>query len=81
MTFGATEQVTNTKLHTLVDSATRSSITQTDGSAGLGLVSIGTSAPSDTDQLWIDTSLSTYVLKHYDGSNWVPSVENQVLTN
>lgn len=81
ITFGATEQVTNTKLHTLVDSATLSSISQTDLSASLGLVSVGSSAPSDTDQLWVDTSLSPYVVKYYNGSAWVPDVEGQVLTN
>ena len=80
-TFGATEQVTNTKLHTLVDSATISSIGQGDFGSGVGLISRGTSAPSDSDQLWIDTSLTPPILRVNDGSNWVPVGEWNVLTN
>lgn len=80
-TFGATEEVTNAKLHQLVDSATISGIAQTDFAANIGVVSVATSAPSDTDQLWLDTSVSPYILKHYDGNAWVPSAEYGSYTN
>lgn len=81
ITFGATDQVTNTKLHTLVDSATVTSIAQADLTNGEGLVHRGTSAPSDTDQLWVDTSLAPPILKVYDGTSWVPADEYELLTN
>ncbi len=70
-TFGATEEVTNTKLHQLVDSATISGITSGDisGSAGQ-LVIIQGSAPSSPSSgwLWYDTTNS--LLRLYDGSSW-----------
>lgn len=80
-TFGATEQVTNTKLHTLMDGGSVTSIAQSDLVASEGLVHRGTSAPSDTDQLWADTSLTPVILKVYDGTNWVPTDELNILTN
>lgn len=80
-TFGATEQVTNTKLHSLVDSATISGIAQADLAAATGVVSRGTSAPSDTDQLWVDTNFTPPLLKFYDGTNWVPVAEANIFTN
>jgi hypothetical protein len=80
-TFGATEQVTNSKLHSLVDSSSISSIAQSDLVAAEGLVSRATSSPSDTDQLWSDTSTTPPTLKIYDGSNWVPVAEHAILTN
>lgn len=80
-TFGATEQVTNSKLHSLVDSATLSAIVQADLTAGLGLVTRATSAPSDTDQLWIDTSTTPATLKVSDGSNWLLVGTHAILTN
>lgn len=81
--FGATESVTNTKLHTLVDSATLSTVVQADITASEGLVHSGTSAPSDTDQLWVDTSLTIPLLRSYDSTNsvWVPVGQLGVLTN
>lgn len=80
-TFGATEQVTNAKLHALVDSGTVTSIEQSDLSAGLGIIARQATAPSDTDQVWIDTSQTPPILKHYDGAAWVPSDEYKLLTN
>ena len=32
----------------------------------------GTSAPSDTKKLWIDTTANTGGLKYWNGSAWVP---------
>lgn len=69
-TFGSTEEVTNTKLHTLVDSATIASIDQTNMDASVGIMETGTSNPSDTDALWKDTSGSPSVVKYHDGSSW-----------
>lgn len=80
-TFGATETVTNSKLHSLVDSATISAIVQSDLTAGLGLISRATSAPSDTDQIWIDTSTTPATVKVNDGTNWIIVSEHNILTN
>jgi hypothetical protein len=68
-TFGATETVTNTKLHSLVDDGSVSNIAQADIVASSGLVITSASNPSDTDALWIDSS-GTRVLKFHDGSDW-----------
>ena len=37
----------------------------------VGVFEAGTSAPSDTKKLWIDTN-SNMGLKYYNGSSWVP---------
>ena len=79
--FGATETVTNTKLHTLVDSATLSAIQQTDIDANLGLVHVATSAPSDTDMLWKNTNTSPATLMIHNATTWVPVTEYDLLTN
>jgi len=50
MTFGATETVTNTKLHTLVDDATITGIVNADISAGAAI-----------EESKLDISLSSYV--------------------
>ena len=49
-----------------------------DGSGDLSIAttvqtvfSVGTSAPSNTNLLWIDTNSSTGGLKYYNGSSWV----------
>ena len=68
-TFGTTEEVTNSKLHTLVDLATIANINQTNMAANVGIMETGSSNPSDTDALWKDTS-GTSVVKFHDGSSW-----------
>lgn len=82
-TFGATETVTNAKLASLVNSGTVSSIVQSDIDSNLGLVSVSASAPSDTDQLWVDTGSTPNVLRFYNSnlSAWVPAGELGILTN
>lgn len=35
------------------------------------IYSVGTTAPSNTNLLWIDTNSGTPLLKYYDGSNWI----------
>lgn len=80
-TFGSTEQVTNTKLHTLVDSATVSNIAAADFVSGVGTVTSSTSAPSATDGLWVDTNTTPPTLKIYNGTIWVPADELNILTN
>lgn len=81
--FGATEQVTNSKLHSLVDSATLSGVVQSDLSSGLAFVAAQASAPSSTTQLWIDTSQTPPVARIYDNTNaqWVPVSEMGLLKN
>lgn len=68
-TFTATEQVTNTKLHQLVDNATISNIQAADMAAGTGFLVTAASAPSDTNVLWYDSVNA--VLKKYIGSSWI----------
>ncbi len=80
-TFAATEEVTNTKLHTLVDSATIANIDQTNMASSYGVVFRGTTAPSDTDALWVDTSASPPVPKFYDGSSWTSIRGGTISTN
>ena len=69
-TFGATEEVTNAKLHQLVDAATIANVDQTNMAASIGVVETSTSNPSDTDALWKDTSASPSVMKFHDGTDW-----------
>lgn len=78
--FGATEQVTNTKLHNLVDLGSVSGLDQTNLVAGSGIVVSSVSSPSDTDALWLDTS-GTITLKYYNGSSWVAVSGSSIPTN
>ena len=55
-TFTSNETVTNTKLHTLVDSATIANVDQTNVAANYGLTEKSSTQPSDTDSLWVDSS-------------------------
>ena len=80
-TFGATETVTNTKLHQLVDSATIAGIDGSNMASGSGVVVRSTSAPSNTDSLWVDTNQSPPVLKRYTGAEWQPTGSFALLTN
>lgn len=70
-TFGATEQVTNSKLHQLVDSATITNLTSADvdGSAGQ-LTIIQGSAPSSPSAGWLWYDTTNAVLRMYDGGTW-----------
>lgn len=72
-TFGASETVTNSKLHSLVDSGTVSSIQVADFGTGIRPVSIAATAPSSptTGDLWLDTSITYPAIKRYTGSAWV----------
>lgn len=74
-TFTSTEEVTHTKLHTLVDSATIANVDQTNIVANSGLVVRSAASPSDTDALHYDTDDDT--VKAYDGDSWreVPTVD------
>lgn len=71
-TFGAAESVTNTKLHTLVESGSVSGLTQSDVAASEGLAVRSASSPSDTDAVWVDTSFTPPIVRVHDGSNWIP---------
>lgn len=35
----------------------------------------GDTAPEDTSKMWLDTSVTPYVLKYYNGSTWVGETE------
>lgn len=54
------------------NAASAASTAQSTANNKLGAVfSVGTSAPSDTRLLWIDTTANTGGLKYYNGSAWV----------
>lgn len=81
--FGATEQVTNAKLAALINNGTVSGIDQTNLGSNEGLVHTGTAAPTDTDQIWVDTSSTPTIVRFYNSnlSQWVPSSELALMTN
>jgi len=58
--------------HNLIDQAsgTVTNISQSDISGSSGIVVTSASAPSDTDALWKDTSVSPSVLKYHNGTSW-----------
>jgi hypothetical protein len=68
-TYGATDTVTNSNLHSLVDDATIASLDQSNLAASSGVTITSGSAPSDTDALWRDSGNSN-VIKYYTGSAW-----------
>jgi len=75
-TFTSNETVTNSKLHTLVDSATISDVDQSNVATNYGLSVKSTSQPSDNDALWVDTSnncLKAYVNGAYEEVGSSPS--------
>lgn len=69
--------------HDLLDTATASitNIEQTDLASGIGTVVRQATAPSDTDQIWVDTSATPYIIRVYDGSEWIATGGYAVLTN
>lgn len=80
--YGATETVTNTNLHQLVDSATVTSIDSVDFDlTTTNPVHVGTSAPSDTDQRpWYDTTNNVFRIK--DGAGvYQPVSRGHFFTN
>lgn len=85
LTFQATETVTNTKLHSLVDDATLSNVDQDDMDATSSVVTTSASALStpQTGEVRYDTSTSPNIVRAYDGTNEVPVTEIDVvlLTN
>ncbi len=68
--WSPTGQVTNVNLGTLVSAATISNIDQSNIASGYGLTITSSSAPSNTNALWLDSSL-TNTPKYYNGSSWV----------
>ena len=68
-TYQAGEKVTHTSLNAHVDDATVSDIAQADIEANSGIIVRSSSAPTDTDAAWYDTTNN--VLKIYSGSGWV----------
>ena len=81
-TFTSTEQVTNTKFHTLIDSATIANIDRSNFDlTTTSPVHIGSSSPSSpaAGHLWYDTSNS--LLRLYDGSIFQPVSRGYSYTN
>jgi len=84
-TFGATETVTNTKLHQLIDSGSVSAIVKADmDGPTTSFTHIGTSAPTSNPtpvqgHQWFDSSNN--VLKTYDGTDWQPNARGYLYTN
>lgn len=78
-TFGATEQVTNSKLHSLVDSGTITNLDENVLASGRGLVVSSTSAPSNTACLWNDTGNN--LLKAYISGAWTSSADGSLFSN
>ena len=68
--YSSTGQVTNTNLAQLVGSATISNIDQTNMVSGTGLVITSTTAPSNVNAIWFDSS-ATLTPKYWNGSAWV----------
>lgn len=81
-TFTATEQVTNTKFHSLVDSATIANIDRSNFDlTTTSPVHIGSSSPSSpaAGHLWYDTTNA--LLRLYDGSIFQPVSRGYSYTN
>lgn len=53
------------------DAATKKYVDDTIGNMITAIVTAGTTAPSDTRLLWIDTTADTGGLKFYNGTSWV----------
>lgn len=88
-TFSSGDLVTAAKLHSLVDSASVSGVTQAAMSSGSNLITSGGTAPGSpaVGQAWWDTSTTEAdgngILKIYDGTRWQSASKNQeqALTN
>lgn len=80
-TFDANEQVTHTKLHQLIDDGTVADADETNLASARGLIVRSTSAPSNTNCIWVDTNCSPPVAKTYDGAEWIPNGSFAVMTN
>lgn len=69
-TYGATDQVTNTNLHSLVDAATIANIASADFQLSTtNPIHIGSSAPSDSNsKFWWDTTNNLFLVKDAGGT-------------
>ena len=66
--FGGSEQVTDSKLHAIVESATFSNIGLSELAADAGAIQVSPTSPSDTTRPWYDTTIG--ITRIYDGTNW-----------
>lgn len=88
-TFSSGDLVTAAKLHSLVDSASISGLTQAALASSSNLITSGGTAPGSpaVGQAWWDTSTTEAdgngILKIYDGTRWQSASKNQeqALTN
>ena len=80
-TFTASEQVTNSKLHQIVDSATIANIDRTNFDTVTRGITQSSSAPTSpiTGELWWDTGSGC--VRVYDGAQWVGVQNIARLTN
>lgn len=82
-TFSSGDLVTAAKLHSLVDSASISGVTQAALASGSNLITSGGTAPGSpaVGQAWWDTSTTEAdgngILKIYDGTRWQSASKNQ----
>jgi hypothetical protein len=81
-TFGSTEQVTNTKLHSLADSATVTAIVSADFQlTTTNPIHVGAAAPSDSNQkAWYDSTNSVLMIKD-SGGTFQPVARGHQYTN
>jgi len=82
ITFGATEEVTNTKLHNLVDAGGITNIERGDNkSSNTSFIHLASTVPSTpvTNEFWFDTTANQ--LKRFDGTNFVPVASSVLMTN
>ncbi len=81
-TFGSTEQVTASKLHQLVDSATISGITDADIASSKYVVNAQSTQPTDvtSGKPWIDTSSSPPALKIANGTSYVSPLTQETFS-
>lgn len=89
-TWSGGEQVTDAKVYSMFGEVVPSSsptrytmnfstgLSAAECASGAGLVIASSTAPSDTKNIWFDTTLS--MLRIYDGSKWQP-VNGIILTN
>ena len=68
-TWSTNESCTAAKLNSMFSGASISGIIQAELAANNGLVVTGTSAPSDTNAIWLDSNDSNQ-LKVHNGSSW-----------
>lgn len=87
VTINRTSTLPNTSnksdFHNLIDTATATVTTldSTDFISGTSVVMRQSSAPSDTNVVWVDTNTTPYLIRIHDGTEWVGTGGYVVMTN